>query len=139
MRTLFSVIAAAAFALTIFAGGCGKEDVSSPPVPGKKETAAIKTKAAPKVPVKYFTGTIESLDEDAGTLTLKGPKETREFKADRSAKKDLDGVKIGDKVIVKHTGEMALSIMNLSADNYTRHMKEKEGPRKELGIVPKAD
>jgi len=69
------------------------------------------TKAAPKAVAKLFTRTIEALDSDAGTLTLKGPKGTMDFKADRSAQKDLDGMKIRDKVIVKRPGEKAISIV----------------------------
>jgi len=48
MRELFSVLAAAAFALSIVAGGCAKEKAPSPPEPAKKERAAIETKTAPK-------------------------------------------------------------------------------------------
>ena len=139
MRNLFSVFAAAAFALSIVAGGCAKEQAPPPSGPAKKESAAPVAKAAPKAGAKLFTGTIEALDAAAGTLTLKGPKGTMDFKADKSAKKHLDGMKIGDKVIVKHTGEMALSVVKPGANNTTRIRKEKEGPRKEADLVPNAE
>ena len=139
MRNLFSVFAAAAFALSIVSGGCAKEKAPSPAEPAKKESAAPVTKGAPKTGAKLFTGTIEALDTAAGTLTLKGPKGTMDFKADRSAKKDLDSMKIGDMVIVKHTGEMALSVVKPGANNNTRIRKEKEGPQKEADLVPKAE
>ena len=62
--------------------------------------------------MKLFTGTIVALDESAGTLTVKAPKgATRGFQARENVKKQLDGLKIGDKVIVKHIDEVALSIV----------------------------
>jgi hypothetical protein len=126
MKKLFSVLAAAAFALSIGAGGCAKEKAPSPSEPAKKEAAGKEKKAAPKVSVKFFTGTIETLDAAAGTLTLKGPK-------------DLDGMKIGDKVLVKHTDEIALSIVKPGANKNTQARKEKEGAVEEVGPVPQAE
>ena len=128
MRKLFSVLAAAVFALSIIAGGCAKEKAPSQPEPANKEAAGTEKKVAPKVRLKWFTGRIETLDTTTGTLTLRGPKGAMDFKADGSAKKDLEDMKIGDKVIVKHTGEIAHSIVNLSADNNTQVRREKESP-----------
>lgn len=139
MRKPFSVLAAAAFALSIGAGGCAKEKAASPPEPAKKEAAGKEKKAAPKVGVKLFTGTIEGLDAAAGTLTLKGPKGAMDFKAVGRAKKDLDDMNIGDKVMVKHTNEMALSIVKPGANKNTQARKEKEGTVKEVGPVPQAE
>jgi len=116
MKKLLSVLAAAAFALSIVAGGCAKEKAPAPSEPAKKESAVPVTKSAPKAGPKLFTGTIEDLDADVGTFTLKGPKGAMAFKADKRARKDLGGMKIGDKVIVKHTGEMALSIVKPGAN-----------------------
>jgi hypothetical protein len=96
-------------------------------------------KAAPKGGVKLFTGTIEALDAAAGTLTLKGLKGTMDFKADESAKKELDGMNVGDKVIVKHTDEIALSIVKPGANKNPQARKEKEGVLKETGPVPQAE
>jgi len=126
MKKLFSVLVAATFALSIVAGGCAKEKAPSQPEPVNKEAAGKEKKAAPKAGVKWFSGTIEALDTAAGTLTLKGPKGAMDFKADGRAKKDLDGMKIGDKVMVKHTDEIAHSIVKPSANNTHRPRKEKE-------------
>jgi len=139
MRKRFSLLAAAAIALSVVAGGCAKEKAPSQPEPPNKEAVGKEKKAAPKAGLKWFTGTIETLDAASGTLTLKGPKGTMEFKADGSAKKDLDGMDIGDKVIVKHTGEIAHSIVKPGAINNPRARKEKEESRKAVDLVPKAE
>lgn len=111
MKKLFPVLAAAAFALSIVAGGCTKDKSPPPPQPAKKAISGTEKNAAPKPRVKLFTGTIEALDEEAGTLTLKGPKGEMRFQAREKVKKQLDGLNIGDKVIVKHVDEIALSIV----------------------------
>ena len=111
MRKLFPVLAAAAFALSIVAGGCAKDKSPPQPQPAKKEIAGTEKKAAPKPRAKLFTGTIEELDEEAGTLTLKGPKGEMRFQTREKVKEQLDGLEIGDKVIVKHDGKTALSIV----------------------------
>ena len=139
MRNLISVLTAAAFALSIFAGGCAKEQAPSPSEPAKKESAAIETKTAPKIRVKLFTGTIEVLDAAAGTLTLKGPRGERRFQVPEKVKEQLDGLEIGDKVIVKHTDEMALSIVKPGANKNAQTGKEKEGAMNEVGPVPQAE
>ena len=115
MKKPFALLAAAAFALSIVAGGCAKEKPPAPPQPAKKESvvsdAVTGKKAAPKPRAKLFTGTIEDLDEAAGTLTLKGPRGERRFQAQKKAKEQLEGLEIGDKVIVKHDDEVVLSIV----------------------------
>ena len=138
MRRLFSVLAAAAFALSIVAGGCAKEKAPSPPEPAKKESTAIVTKTAPKAGAKLFTGTIEVLDAAAGSLTLKGPRGERRFQVQEKLKEQLDGLEIGDKVIVKHTGEMVLSIVKPGANKNVQTSEEKEIPANVVGTVPQA-
>ena len=117
MRRLFPMITAGVLALSIFAAGCGNEKLPRQAQPSKKETAVAQKKAAPKPRVKVFTGTIVAVDEKAGTLTLKGPKREMDFQVPKDAKKQLDGLKIGDKLIVKHVDEIALSIVKLRASN----------------------
>jgi hypothetical protein len=139
MRKLFSVLAAAAFALSIVAGGCAKEKASSPSEPAKKEIAGTEKNVVPKPHVKLFTGTIEALDAAAGTLTLKGPKGAIGFQAHEKVKEQLDGLKIGDKVIVKHVDEIALSIVKPRTSKNVLDRKQKEGAVKEVGPVPQAE
>lgn len=139
MRKLFLVLAAAAFALSIVAGGCAKEKSPPQPQPARKAIAGTEKNAAPKPHGKFFTGKIETLDAAAGTLTLKGPKGERRFQVHEKVKEQLDGLKIGDKVIVKHVDEIALSIVKPRASRNPLDRKEKEGAVKEVGPVPQAE
>jgi len=115
MRKLFPLLAAAMFALSIAAGGCSKEK-SPPTQPSRKSISGTEKNAAPKPHVKFFTGTIEGLDAAGGTLILKGPRGERRFRVHEDVKDQIDGLNIGDKVIVKHTDEMALSIVKPGAN-----------------------
>jgi hypothetical protein len=129
MRKLFPVIAAAALALSISAGGCAKEKPPPPPPPAKEAVAGAgaEKKAAPKPRPKLFTGTIEELDEAAGTVTLKGPKGgERRFHAGKKEKDQLDGLEIGDKVIVKHVDNIVLSIVKPRTSRYALPWDENE-------------
>ena len=67
-----------------------------------------------------------ALDETAGTLTLKGPKGEMGFQAQEEGKKKLDGLKIGDKVIVKHIHEIALSIVKPRTSSSSLAREEKK-------------
>lgn len=126
MRKLFVVLAAAAFALSIVPGGCAKDKSPPQSQPAKKEAAGTAKKAAPKPRAKLFTGTIEDLDEAAGTLTLKGPKGEMRFQTSQKVKEQLDGLEIGDKVIVKHADQIALSIVKPRTSKCAMAWKEKE-------------
>lgn len=125
------MLAAAAFALSIVAGGCAKEESRPQPQPAKKEVSRTEKKAVPKPRVKLFTGTIEALDEEAGTLTLKGPKGERRFQAQEQVKEQLDDLKIGDKVIVKHVDETALSIVKPRTSKSVLVWQEQRVPESE--------
>ena len=139
MRKLFPVLAAAAFALSIVAGGCAKEKSPPQPQPARKAIAGTEKNAAPKPHVKFFTGKIETLDAAAGTLTLKGPKGARRFQVHEKVKEQLDGLKIGDKVILKHVDEIALSIVKPRTSRNALDRKEKEDAVNEVGPVPQAE
>jgi len=139
MRIRFPVLPVAVFALSIFAGGCAKEKSPPPPQPAKKAIAGTGKDSAPTPRVKLFTGTIEVLDPAAGTLTLKGPRGERRFQVPERVKEQLDGLEIGDKVIVKHTDEMALSIVKPGAKMNSQAGKEKEGAVKVVVPVPQAE
>lgn len=139
MRKRFPVFAAAAFALSIVAGGCAKETSPPQPQPARKAIAGTEKNAAPKPHVKLFTGSIETLDAAAGTLTLKGPKGERRFQVHEKVKEQLDGLNIGDKVIVKHDDEIALSIVKPRTSKNALDRKEKEGAVKEVAPDPQAE
>ncbi|MGA8754105.1 hypothetical protein [Candidatus Deferrimicrobium sp.] len=139
MRKQFPVLAAAAFALSIVAGGCAKEKSPPQPQPARKAIAGTGKNAAQKPHVKLFTGRIEALDAAAGTLTLKGPKGERRFQAHEKVREQLDGLKIGEKVIVKHVDEIALSILKPRTSRNALDRREKEGAVKEVAPVPQAE
>jgi len=127
MRRLFPMLAAAALALSISAGGCAKEKPPPQPQPAKEAVAGTEKKAAPKPRAKLFTGTIEAVDEAAGTVTLKGPKGgERRFQARDKTKDQLDGLEIGDKVIVKHVDNIVLSIVKPRTSKYALPWNENE-------------
>ena len=111
MRKPVTALAAATFALLIVAGGCAKEPPPAPPQSAKKAAAGTEKKSAPKPRAKLFTGTIEELDETAGTVTLKGPKGEMRFHTREKGKEQLEGLELGDKVIVKHVDNIVLSIV----------------------------
>lgn len=136
MKKRFSVIAAMAFALSIFTAGCTGENLPPKPQAPKKETAVPEKKDAPKSSMKLFTGTIVALDETAGTLTLKGPKGAMDFQAREKVKKQLDGLKIGDKVIVKHIDEIALAIVKRRTSDSAPPLEEKKVPSGEIDPSP---
>jgi hypothetical protein len=54
-------------------------------------------------------------------------------------KEHLDGLNIGDKVIVKHVDEIALSIVKPRTSKNALYRKEKEGAVKEVAPVPQAE
>ena len=139
MRIPFPIIAAAAFALSIVAGGCAKEKSPPQPQPARKVIEGTERNAAPMPHVKLFTGTIETLDAAAGTLTLKGPKGERRFQVHGKVKEQLDGLIIGDKVIVKHVDEVVLSIVKPRTSRNALDGKVKEDALKELGPVPQTE
>jgi hypothetical protein len=128
MRKLIAALATAALALSIVAGGCAKDKPPPQLQPAKKESAVTVTekKAAPKPRAKLFTGTIEELDEAAGTLTLKGPKGEMSFQAHEKVKEQLDGLEIGDKVIVKHYDKIAITIVKPRTSKCALAWKENE-------------
>ncbi len=55
-----------------------------------------------------ITGTVEELNAAGGTLTVKGRKESVRLTAGEKVK--LEGIGIGDKVLVKYSGDTALSV-----------------------------
>jgi hypothetical protein len=128
MRKQLPIFAAATIALSIVAGGCTKEKSPPQPPPARKAIAGTVKNAAPKPHVKLFTGTIDALDAAAGTLTLKRPKGERRFQATGKVKEQLDGLKIGDKVIVKHVDGVALSIVKPRIRKNAPDRKEKAAP-----------
>jgi hypothetical protein len=139
MRKLFPVLAAATFALSTVAGGCAKEQSPSQPQPARNAIMGTEKNGAPKPHVKLFTGKIKALGAASGTLTLKGPKGEMRFQVPEKVKEQLDGLKIGDKVILKHVDEIALSIVKPRTSRNALDRKEKEDAVNEVGPAPQAE
>jgi len=138
MRKPFPALAAAAFTLSIVAGGCSEEKSPPPPKPAGKAMEGTGKSAAPKPHLKLFTGKIDALDAASGTLTLKGPKGEMRFQAHETVRERLDGLNIGDKVILKHVDGIALSIVKVRTSRDALDRKEKEGAVIDVAPVPQA-
>ena len=78
------------------------------------------------------------MDAATGTLTLKGQKGERRFQVHDKVKEQLDGLKIGDKVIVKHVDEIALPIVKPRTNKNAQDRKEKGArwKRWSLSLIP---
>lgn len=128
---LLTLLAAAALSLP--AAAPAQNNTASPPTPAPKETAPLsrEPKTAPRVNVSWYTGTIEALDPAAGTLTVRNRKRgPMTFKAEGKARKDVEGLKVGDKVVVRHSDGTALSIVKPGAKMKAAEGKEAEGSPK---------
>lgn len=131
MRKLVSVLMAFAFALSLVSVAAAEEKKAEPmkaaeaAAPAKAEPmkAAEPAKAAPapakkavakKAPKAHqLTGTVEAVDAAAGTLTVKGKKDTVDLKAGK--KVNLDKIAVGDKVLVIYSGDTASSVKKVPA------------------------
>src|SRR3970282_2527964 len=60
-----------------------------------------------------ITGTVEAVDAAAGTITVKGKKETVDLKAGEKVK--LEGIGVGDKVLVTYSDGKASSVKKVTA------------------------
>ena len=126
MRRMLSLIAAGVFVLPALGAGCtGGKSVPQSQAP-KKESAPAVAKGEPKPRVLVFTGTVVAVDEAAGTLTLKGSKREKDFRVPGKARKQLLGLRLGDKLIVKHVDRTALSVVKLRTSNSALAAEEKK-------------
>lgn len=73
--------------------------------------ATAETGKAPRA--KRLTGTVEAVDAAAGTLAVKGKKDSVSLRA--GDKVELEGIAVGDKVLVKYSGETASSVRKVAA------------------------
>ncbi len=125
MRKPISLIAAVVFILPVLGAGCTVGKSTPQTQAPKKESAPAAAKGAPKPRVQVFTGTIVAVDESAGTLILKGSKKENEFRVPGKARKQLLGLRLGDKLIVKHVDRTALSVVKLRTSNTASAPEEK--------------
>ncbi|MGB3398718.1 MAG: hypothetical protein WBA34_00945 [Candidatus Deferrimicrobiaceae bacterium] len=125
MKKLVSVLVALMFALSLAAVAVAADKPASAPAaaPAKKAEA----KKAPKA--HQITGMVEAVDAAAGTLTVKGKKESVSLKAGEKVK--LDGIAAGEKVLVTYSGDTASSVKKVAATKAApKKAAKKEAPAK---------
>jgi NAD-dependent DNA ligase len=112
MNKLLALMMAGCFALTVAGAAVAEEPKAPAAAPAAKEAPA--KKAAGKVSkVRVITGAVESVDAAAGTLAVKGRKETVTLKAAEGVK--LDEIKVGDKVTVTFRGDALSKVVKAKA------------------------
>ena len=95
-------------------------------VPSRAQEKAGPPKAASKPAASFLTGAVEALDEAKGTLTVKSRRGVvKDFVAEEKAREQLKGLRIGDRVVVKHLDGAALSIVKPG-------VKKREAPPKDI-------
>ena len=62
---------------------------------------------------RQITGIVKAIDEDAGTLTVKGRRGSVSLKADEKVK--LEGIMVGDRVLTMYSGGTASSVRKIAA------------------------
>src|SRR5512141_1116407 len=126
MKKIFAVVMAVAFVFSV-AGFAVAAERAAAPAAAKSATSAEKSatsaeksavsaeksatsakKSAKAAKPQLVTGTIEALDEAAGTFSVKGKKGNVDLKAGEKVK--LGDFKVGDKVVVKHADGTASSV-----------------------------
>ncbi|MCL5966289.1 MAG: hypothetical protein M1550_03605 [Deltaproteobacteria bacterium] len=131
MKKLLTVLVVAMFALSVaglaFAAEKAAPAAPAKPAAEKKAEPKAEKKVAKKAKPKFVTGTIEALDAAAGTLTVKGKKESISLKAGEKVK--LEGFKVGEKVTVKYSDGTALSVLKPKAKK-AAHKAEKKAEKK---------
>ena len=127
MKKLFSVGMAMVFAVSLatvalagsMAGPVKSEEQAQVAVSGKSarpgttadpERKAVTEKGAKR---RQITGVVKAIDENAGTLTVKGRKGSVSLKADEKVK--LEGIVVGDRVLTRYSGGTASSVRKIAA------------------------
>jgi len=101
MKQLLFVLVALTVALTLATGALAGM---------KAEPAKVEAKKAKS---HQITGIVEAVDTAAGTLTVKGKKQSVSLKASDEVK--LAKIHVGEKVLVHYRGDTAYSLKKVSA------------------------
>lgn len=107
MQKPLSVLMAFAFALSL--ATVALAETKAEPM---KAAPAMKTEAK-KAKSHQITGIVEAVDTAAGTLTVKGKKQSVSLKASDEVK--LAKIHVGEKVLVHYRGDTAYSLKKVSA------------------------
>ena len=108
MNKLVALMVAGCFALSVAGAAVADEKKAPASAPAAKEAPATKD-AVKAAKARIFTGVIESVDAAAGTLSIKGRKETVTLKAAGGVK--LDDLKVGDKVTGTFRGDVLSKVI----------------------------
>jgi hypothetical protein len=126
MKKIFTVVMAVAFAFSVAGFALAADNAA----PAKKEAAPaaapMAEKKAAKPKAQKVTGTIETLDAAAGTLTVKGKKGNVDLKAGEKVK--LGDLKVGDKVVVNYADGTASSVKAVKAKKAAPKAEKKAAP-----------
>jgi hypothetical protein len=126
MKKIFTVVMAVAFAFSVAGFALAADNAA----PAKKEAAPaaapMAEKKAAKPKAQKVTGTIETLDAAAGTLTVKGKKGNVDLKAGEKVK--LGDFKVGDKVVVNYADGTASSVKAVKAKKAAPKAEKKAAP-----------
>jgi Cu/Ag efflux protein CusF len=107
MKKLFTVLVALTFALGLAAVSLA-ETKAAP----SKPTEPVEKVEAKKEKSHQITGIVEAVDDAAGTLTVKGNKESIGLKVKDEV--SLEKIHLGDKVLVNYTGDTASSVKKVA-------------------------
>lgn len=127
MKQLFSVGMAVVFAVslaTVASAGSTAVPVKSEKqaqaaVSGKSARADSTAEPAGKAVTgkgakrRQITGIVKAIDENAGTLTVKGRNGSVSLKAAETV--NLEGIVVGDRVLTKYSGGTASSVRKIAA------------------------
>ncbi len=126
MKKLFSVGIAMVFAVSLttvasagwMAGPAKSVEQAQVAVAGKSARSGTQAEPARKAVAgkgakrRQITGIVKAIDENAGTLTVKGRKGSVSLKAGEKVK--LDGIMVGDKVLTMYSGGTASSVRKIA-------------------------
>jgi len=127
MKKLFSVGIAMVFVVSLttvasagwMAGPAKPAEQAQVAVSGKSARAGTQAEPGRKAETgkgakrRQITGIVKAIDENAGTLTVKGRKGSVSLKADEKVK--LEGIVVGDRVLTKYSGGTASSVRKIAA------------------------
>lgn len=141
MKRSFALCAAAAFALSLAVTAVAAEPKKAVAPPAKaaepaKMVEPAKKEAVKKAKSKVVTGTIETVDAAAGTLSVKGKKETLQLKAGEKVK--LDEFKVGDKVTATYSEGVVSKIVAARKAAPKEEMKKEGAEKKAAPAAPPA-
>lgn len=107
MKKRFSVLVALTLALALAAVALAETKAApAKPVEPAKKAEAKKERS------HQITGIVEAVDDAAGTLTVRGKKESVSVKVKDEV--SLEKIQVGDKVLVNYTRDTASSVKKVS-------------------------